>query len=94
MTIEPAAGPAERAGTRGRAGPAARAGAGAPRRAAGRRLQEIRSGRLLICRRRACAPLGKTLCWFCGVDIVVYYHKGYRGTRGRCPKCGVDFPLE
>jgi len=33
-------------------------------------------------------------CDNCSADITEYYHDGYKGKRGKCPKCGVDFPLE
>jgi len=33
-------------------------------------------------------------CINCGTEITEYYHKGYEGNRGKCPNCGVDFPLE
>lgn len=36
----------------------------------------------------------KFVCWYCNVEIVEYYHDGYKGHRGRCPRCKVDFPLE
>ncbi len=36
----------------------------------------------------------KTTCINCGVEITEYYHEGYKGNRGKCPSCGVDFPLE
>jgi len=26
--------------------------------------------------------------------ITEYYDDGYKGVRGKCPCCGVDFPLE
>jgi phage FluMu protein Com len=34
------------------------------------------------------------LCEFCEVIVVEYYHEGYKGKRGKCPKCHVDFPLD
>ena len=36
----------------------------------------------------------KINCWSCGAEIIQYYHDGYRGQRGKCPVCKVDFPLE
>lgn len=33
-------------------------------------------------------------CDNCGEGIAEYYHDGYKGKRGKCPQCGVDFPLE
>ena len=36
----------------------------------------------------------KHVCDYCKADIVEYYHDGYKGKRGKCSKCGVDFPLE
>ena len=33
-------------------------------------------------------------CGACGSSIVVYFDKMYNGTRGRCPKCNNNFPLE
>ncbi len=34
------------------------------------------------------------LCKLCESKIIVYYHEQYNGDRGKCPICGVDFPLE
>jgi len=36
----------------------------------------------------------KIPCQHCNGDITEYYHDGYRGKRGKCPICGIDFPLE
>ena len=36
----------------------------------------------------------KITCDDCSTDITEYYHDGYKGKRGKCPKCGIDFPLE
>ena len=36
----------------------------------------------------------KITCWTCNTEIIEYYHNEYGGKRGKCPKCGVDFPLE
>jgi len=36
----------------------------------------------------------KFSCDNCSADIAEYYHDGYKGKRGKCPQCGVDFPLE
>jgi len=36
----------------------------------------------------------KIICDHCGAKIIQYYHDSYKGNRGRCPKCGIDFPLE
>jgi len=33
-------------------------------------------------------------CNICHSKIVVYFHDKYAGDRGKCPKCGIDFPLE
>ena len=33
-------------------------------------------------------------CTNCNERINEYYDEGYKGTRGKCPRCGVDFPLE
>jgi len=30
----------------------------------------------------------------CHSKIIVYFHDKYSGNRGKCPKCGIDFPLE
>ena len=35
-----------------------------------------------------------TTCINCGTKITEYYHDGYKGNRGKCTNCGVDFPLE
>ena len=36
----------------------------------------------------------KIICSNCNSEIIQYDHDGYKGKRGRCPICGVDFPLE
>ena len=36
----------------------------------------------------------KIMCIHCDVEISQYYNDGYKGNRGKCPHCGVDFPLE
>jgi len=36
----------------------------------------------------------KIICDNCSADITEYYHAGYKGNRGKCLQCGVDFPLE
>jgi len=36
----------------------------------------------------------KIICWNCNAEIIQYDHDGYKGTIGRYPICGVDFPLE
>ena len=36
----------------------------------------------------------KIECWNCNAQIITYHDVGYNGKRGRCPICGVDFPLE
>jgi len=36
----------------------------------------------------------KITCHNCNIEITEYYHDGYKGNRGKCPNCGVDFPLE
>jgi len=36
----------------------------------------------------------KISCEHCNGDITEYYHDGYRGKRGKCSACGIDFPLE
>ena len=36
----------------------------------------------------------KIICWNCNAEIIQYYNQNYKGKRGRCPICGVDFPLE
>lgn len=33
-------------------------------------------------------------CDNCKGDLTEYYHDGYKGKRGRCPVCKIDFPLE
>jgi hypothetical protein len=39
--------------------------------------------------------MGKSItCIHCSIEITEYFHEGYKGKRGKCPKCGVDFPLE
>lgn len=36
----------------------------------------------------------KILCNFCNLEIIQYYHANYKGDRGRCRECGIDFPLD
>ncbi len=36
----------------------------------------------------------KIICNNCDMEITEYFHEGYKGKRGKCPKCGADFPLE
>lgn len=36
----------------------------------------------------------KIKCEHCGSTIKPYYNESYRGTRGKCPSCGVEFPLD
>jgi len=38
--------------------------------------------------------MDRIICWNCKGEISKYYNEGYKGKRGRCPICGVDFPLE
>ena len=38
--------------------------------------------------------MGDIICRNCNVVITKYYHEGYRGSRGRCPECRTEFPLE
>ena len=33
-------------------------------------------------------------CGACGNPIIIYYDKTYNGTRGRCPNCDNNFPLD
>ena len=33
-------------------------------------------------------------CVDCNVDMIEYYSKKYKGKRGKCPNCEMDFPLE
>jgi hypothetical protein len=36
----------------------------------------------------------KIVCWNCDVEIIQYFDIKYKGKRGQCPVCGVNFPLE
>jgi hypothetical protein len=36
----------------------------------------------------------KEFCWICNTEIIQYYHDGYKGMRGKCSVCKIDFPLE
>ena len=36
----------------------------------------------------------KIRCWNCNAEILQYYDEKYKGKRGRCPICGVNFPLD
>ena len=39
-------------------------------------------------------PGAKIVCEICSSLISQYYDEGYKGTRGKCIRCGIDFPLE
>ena len=34
------------------------------------------------------------LCWECNVEIIQEFDFNYKGIRGTCPLCEVNFPLE
>jgi len=36
----------------------------------------------------------KILCYNCDGEIEEYYDDTYKGQRGKCEKCKIDFPLE
>ena len=36
----------------------------------------------------------KITCIECKVEVIQYYSYSYKGNRGRCPVCKIDFPLE
>lgn len=36
----------------------------------------------------------KIACWNCNVEIAQYFDRKYKGLRGQCPSCHVNFPLE
>ena len=40
----------------------------------------------------------KILCINCNTEIIVYYNENYKenykGYRGECPNCKIDFPLD
>nr|AIE98457.1 hypothetical protein [uncultured marine thaumarchaeote KM3_05_H05] len=36
----------------------------------------------------------KLLCYNCNSEIVEYYDEHYKGNRGKCTHCKIDFPLE
>lgn len=36
----------------------------------------------------------KINCNNCNAEIIQYYNEGYKGKRGKCPICRVDFPLD
>jgi len=36
----------------------------------------------------------KILCRICNNHIVEYYDSAYKGNRGKCIACKIDFPLE
>ncbi len=36
----------------------------------------------------------KILCHHCHLIIIEYYDEQYRGNRGKCDNCKIDFPLE
>jgi hypothetical protein len=33
-------------------------------------------------------------CVHYSIEIIEYCNEGYNRNRGKCPKCGVDFPLK
>ena len=33
-------------------------------------------------------------CWLCAAKIIQYYDKRYKGQRGKCNTCNINFPLE
>ena len=36
----------------------------------------------------------RIVCMCCRNEIYEYYDDGYKGNRGKCHICGIDFPLE
>ena len=36
----------------------------------------------------------KIVCYNCNNEIVEYYDDRYKGARGKCLLCKIDFPLE
>ncbi|MEK0368935.1 MAG: hypothetical protein QQN62_04955 [Nitrosopumilus sp.] len=36
----------------------------------------------------------KIKCMNCNTEIVKYYHEEYKGYRGKCLICKIDFPLD
>jgi hypothetical protein len=36
----------------------------------------------------------KISCDLCSGEIIEYYDSSYKGMRGKCPHCKIDFPLE
>ena len=36
----------------------------------------------------------KIKCMNCYTEITAYYHEGYKGYRGKCLICEIDFPLD
>jgi len=36
----------------------------------------------------------KIICYHCDGEITVYYDEHYKGKRGKCYNCKIDFPLE
>ena len=36
----------------------------------------------------------KITCWVCGTVVIEYFEVRYKGKRGRCPTCEINFPLE
>ncbi len=39
-------------------------------------------------------PYEEFTCWNCNAEVILYYDQKYEGKRGRCPICGINFPLE
>jgi len=36
----------------------------------------------------------KITCYHCNEEITEYYDEGYKGKRGKCSSCKINFPLE
>ncbi len=36
----------------------------------------------------------KIICIDCEIEIIQYYGPNYKGYRGKCSVCKIDFPLE
>ena len=36
----------------------------------------------------------KIRCEHCNGEIIEHYDEHYKGIRGKCPRCKIDFPLE
>jgi hypothetical protein len=54
----------------------------------------IKKKKIYLYEKMAKPSFKKIICWNCDVEIIQYFDIKYKGERGQCPVCGVNFPLE